>query len=735
MPTMFPPRFLAIVALVAAIPAQGTADPLALYRAQMIAAEYALRLQEQPEAQRWLEATDPALRQLEWRLRAAALDDSLATVTLEAGRGTALDLSPDGAWLAVGTDQGMLELRRADSGEVVHRRQVHTAEIAQVRFDRAGKRLVTAGHDRKVRVIAADDLRELLEFSGHGYPVGGAEFTADGAQIASVSYERPDGGVVGTLHVFDAETGAIARTMTGGRKPLTNLAISPDGSRLAAASWDFCLFVWPLAGGAAQKLPVPDEGVYNGVDGVAFSRDGKWLAAGVRDHTARIFDAATGALAATLRGHGDLVAKLRFSPDGRYLATASGDGTIGLWDTATWARTGSLRGHGDDVLDLAFAADGTALWTSSADGSLRRWDPDCPWYGGTTMRASRAAYVCRFSRDGRRLATCSYDGRIQVWCADTQTLLGSFQAHPADKSCHMLEWTPDDTQLVSGSYATALKVHDAVTFAEVARYEHTEGFYWLRLSPDGTRIAACSGSQVLVVDRQSMRLLHTFRGHSASVQSASWSRDGNRVVSCARDGKAIVWDPTDGTIAATIAWPRPDVAEAVFTPDGRDVIVAGRGGLVRRHSATDGAEIRVLQRHRNGFDHLDLSPDGRRLAIASRGLTLVDAEHGGDVATFSPHGDRPFHVAFDPSGERIASVSTDASLAVLDPRPLRERLRTRDAALSDRAAVAPQLDARLAAGESLTAVAAAVQGDASLTARDRFAWIALLTMRSAAAAK
>lgn len=346
------------------------------------------------------------------------------------------------------------------------------------------------------------------------------------------------------------------------------------------------------------------------------------------------------------------------------------------------------------------------------------------------MRASRAAYVCRFSPEGRRLATCSYDGRIQIWCADTQTMLGSFQAHPADKSCHMLEWTPDGTQLVSGSYAPALKIHDAVTFAEVARYEHTGGFYWLRLSPDGARIAACSGSKVLVLDRASMQLLHTFAGHSSSVQTATWSRDGSRIVSCARDGKAIVWDPTNGAVAATIAWPQSDVAEAVFTNDGREVIVAGRDGLVRRHSATDGSEIRVLQRHRNGFDHLDLSPDGRRLAIASRGLTLIDTEHGGDVATFALHADSPYHVAFDSSGERIASVSTDKTVALLDTRPLRERLRIRALALQARAAIEPALDARLAAGESIATIATAVRGDVSLTDELRAAWIALLTSRS-----
>lgn len=706
----------------------------ALYRAQLNAAEYALRLGEAPLAREWLDATDPVRRGFEWRLRDGAADDSLASYPFEAGCGNALACSPDGTLVAIGTNRGGLELRATADGSVVRRITAHSDAISQVRFDRRGERLVTASHDRKVRVFAVDDLRQLAEFGGHGFPVGGADFSADGTLVVSCSYERPPNTVVGTVHIWNAADGTLVRSTNGGRKPLVQLAVAPDGQHFAAASWDFCLFVWPFAGGEPQKLAVPDEGIYNGVDGVAWSPDGKWLALASKDKTARVFAAATGELVASLRGHRDAVGKLQFSPDGAVLATASSDGTMRLWSTATWQLTAELRGHRDDVVDLCFQPDGRRLFSIAADATLRVWDPVCPWYGPSTMRATRAAYVCRWSPDGHRLATCSYDGRVQVWCADTQQLLGSFAAHAADKSCHMLEWTLDGAGLLTGSYDGTIRRFDAITFAEQARFEQKAGFYWLRRSPDGRWVAACSGKSVLVLDGTTLQLVHTFAGHTAAVQTVSFDAQSQRCVSCARDGKALLFDAATGAPLASIAAESKEVVEACFTPDGRQVIVGERGGLVRLHDAGTGALLRTIVQNRNGFDHLELSPDGQRLVLASAMVTFVDVVHGGVLAGFQPHTDHPYHVAFDARGERLASCSTDKSVVILDPRPLRERLLARDAALAARTRAEAAIGARLAAGETVAGIAVAVTADAAMAAGERAAFLAALTLRAGTAA-
>jgi WD40 repeat protein len=50
-----------------------------------------------------------------------------------------------------------------------------------------------------------------------------------------------------------------------------------------------------------------------------------------------------------------------FSPDGKTLASGSGDNTVKLWDAATGKIKETLRGHTDSVASLAFSSDGKVL--------------------------------------------------------------------------------------------------------------------------------------------------------------------------------------------------------------------------------------------------------------------------------------------------------------------------------------------------------------------------------------
>ena len=108
---------------------------------------------------------------------------------------------------------------------------------------------------------------------------------------------------------------------------------------------------------------------------MAFSPDGKTLAAAGHDGSVRVWDAKTGEVLHTLTGHGDTAHAVCFAPDGATLATAGEDGRVRLWDAATGKHQRDLDGHRGRVWGLSFAPDGRELASAGGDQTVRVWNP------------------------------------------------------------------------------------------------------------------------------------------------------------------------------------------------------------------------------------------------------------------------------------------------------------------------------------------------------------------------
>jgi WD40 repeat protein len=134
----------------------------------------------------------------------------------------------------------------------------------------------------------------------------------------------------------------------------------------------------------------------HGVNGVAFSPDGKLLASADGDGTVRRWDPATGrpvgapipSSVGPFGGHGALA----FSPNGKLLAISSGDGTVRLWDPATGRPVGAPHQTGAvyGVFGVAFSPDGKLLASADADGTVRLWNPATGRPTGAPLQATNA---------------------------------------------------------------------------------------------------------------------------------------------------------------------------------------------------------------------------------------------------------------------------------------------------------------------------------------------------------
>src|SRR5262249_8736757 len=139
---------------------------------------------------------------------------------------------------------------------------------------------------------------------------------------------------------------------------------------LASAGWDRVVKIWDAqTGRTVHSLRLNNTGW-----GVAFSRDGRRIAAASEDGGVTVWYVESGKEALTFRGHKTGVLSVAFSPDGRRIASSGDDLTVKLWDANTAQEALTLRGHTETIWQVAFNPKGNLLASASRDRTVRIWD-------------------------------------------------------------------------------------------------------------------------------------------------------------------------------------------------------------------------------------------------------------------------------------------------------------------------------------------------------------------------
>ncbi|HKU36495.1 MAG TPA: hypothetical protein VJR89_00070, partial [Polyangiales bacterium] len=222
---------------------------------------------------------------------------------------------------------------------------------------------VIAGHGRGVTALwdgASGSLVRELDHAGDW--VRSVAATADGTLFASA-------GDSGQVWFWRGDSGAPARAPLKVAARATAIAFAPDAKRIAVAESPGFVHVWDFE---QERWALEWKAHPTWIESVEFSRDGTLLVtAGRQDHTAKLWDARSGQLLSTLRGHEDNLVHASFSPDNARVATVSSDHTARLWD----ARTGEvLRVLHGPTYSARFSPDGRELLTSGAGDFLVLWD-------------------------------------------------------------------------------------------------------------------------------------------------------------------------------------------------------------------------------------------------------------------------------------------------------------------------------------------------------------------------
>ena len=119
---------------------------------------------------------------------------------------------------------------------------------------------------------------------------------------------------------------------------------------------------------------------------------------------------------------------------------------------------------------------------------------------------------------------------------------------------HEIVYSPDGTRLVVGS-SIGVWIYDTQSGYELALLaEHSESVNSVSFSPDGQMIASGHGGKgdVRLWDVDTQTLIHTFTGHTSQVNSVIFSPDGKTLASSSSDGTILLWDLTRFVLALEI---------------------------------------------------------------------------------------------------------------------------------------------------------------------------------------
>ena len=436
----------------------------------------------------------------------------------------------DNRMLAGGSDDGIIQIWDAGTGDRIYEFKEHTDSVQSVHFSRNRTELLSASLDGNSflwsLVGEGGRLRSPIQ---HNASVYAAKFSPDGNTFAT-------GGADKLIRLWDTNTAKQILTFIGHEDYVKRFDFSPDGSTLVSGSPDGKIIIWDIIG-ARTRIEIPEH--TGGIKALAYTADNRIRACGTGlDGKLRLWDAGTSSELSLLSDHTGLTQAVTFSNDGKTIISGgSEDGTIFLSNVLKVLENNEginneslqtvLTGNAHGITALALSPAGTTLATGGGDGRIHLLDVA----SGRELKVLRGAQgtitALTFTVDGTHLFSGEENGTIRQWNALTGTEVGTGYNTPLG-AITALSYSVRNECLAAGDTTGTIQFFDLVR-----KKRKGEGFFI----------------------------------PNSSITTLIFSDDGNSLVSGSENGTIIVWDVNVGLLSTELEDSTLEEAKSTSQPN------------------------------------------------------------------------------------------------------------------------------------------------------------------------